>query len=184
MLRGAGLRVKPGIRQRVWHANGFAGSGRLVQTGAMTARRLSLMLALACLAAGTALGIFAPEWRALRLGLLGTGFLVATGLFALAWRERRRVLARRDAIVAVMDAADALEARLRDARGELEAVAGDHENPVRGAMQDLLRQRLWLQQHAQQASLAQLDGVRRALDDARLQLEGQLGLIARARAGA
>jgi hypothetical protein len=150
----------------------------------MNARRLTLLLALACLVAGAALTILAPEWRALRVGLVGIGLLAASGLLVLAWRERRGVLARRNAIVGVMDAADALEARLRDARGELEAVAGDHENPVRGAMQDLLRQRLWLQEHAQDASLSQLDGVRRALDEARLQLERQLGLIARARAGA
>jgi hypothetical protein len=183
MLRGAGLRVKPGIRQRVWPANGFAGSGRLVQTGAMD-RRLPWSLLLATLVATPALAIFAPDRVALRLGIIAVGSIALLALLITTWRERRRERARRNAIVGVMDAADALEARLRDARGELEAVAGDHENPVRGAMQDLLRQRLWLQQHAQQASLAQLDGVRRALDDARLQLERQLGLIARARAGA
>lgn len=149
----------------------------------MNARRLLLPLVFVALLGGGALAIFAPERVALRLAVLAAGLVAVLGLLWGAWQERRRIVVRRDAIVGVMDAADALEARLRDARGELEAVAGDHENPVRGAMQDLLRQRLWLQEHAQHASLAQLDGVRRALDAARAQLERQLGLIARARAG-
>lgn len=150
----------------------------------MEPRRTHLPLLLACLGGGVAMSLWAPEWRAPALALFAAALALSMRLLWTAWRERRRVGARRDAIVAVMDAADALEARLRDARGELEAVSGDHENPVRGAMQDLLRQRLWLRDHAQGASLAQLDGVRHGLDEARLRLERQLGLIARARAGA
>ena len=136
-----------------------------------------------------------PGWRvALHAGLPQTGlmqaylpFVVAilacAGLWA-AWRIRQRSQTRQRAIHQLLDAADALEARLRMARGEIEAVAGDHENPVRGAMQDLLRQRLWLQQHALDASLAQLEGVRSSLDSARASLEQQLERISRARAGA
>lgn len=149
----------------------------------MNARRLLPPMLLVALLGAAAAAIFAPQALALRIGLLAAALAATLGLLAAAWRDRRGVMARRDAIVGVMDAADSLEARLRDARGELEAVAGDHENPVRGAMQDLLRQRLWLQEHAQDASLDQLDGVRQALDAARAQLERQLGLIARARAG-
>ena len=109
--------------------------------------------------------------------------VVAAGIgLATAWRIRQRSHARRHAIRAVLDAADALEARLRAAREEIEAVAGDHENPVRGAMQDLLRQRLWLQDHAISAELAQLDGVRASLDSARASLEQQLQRISLARA--
>lgn len=64
-----------------------------------------------------------------------------------------------------------------------EAVAGDHENPVRGAMQDLLRQRLWLQEHAITAELAKLASVCESLDTARVSLEEQLLRISRARVG-
>ena len=110
--------------------------------------------------------------------------VLAAGIaLAMAWRIRQRSHARRQAIRAVLDAADALEARLRTAREEIEAVAGDHENPVRGAMHDLLRQRLWLQDHAITAELAQLDGVRASLDSARASLDQQLQRISMARAG-
>lgn len=108
--------------------------------------------------------------------------LACAGLWA-AWRIRQRSRTRQRAIHQLLDAADALEARLRTARGEIEAVAGDHENPVRGAMQDLLRQRLWLQEHALDASLTQLEGVRSSLDAARASLDQQLERISRARAG-
>ena len=57
------------------------------------------------------------------------------------------------------------------------------ENPVRGAMQEILRHRLWLQEHAASADLAQLDAVRRSLDDARASLEQQLQRVSQARAG-
>lgn len=107
--------------------------------------------------------------------------LAAAIALAMAWRIRQRSHARRQAIRAVLDAADALEARLRAAREEIEAVTGDHENPVRGAMQDLLRQRLWLQDHAISAELIQLAAVRQSLDAARVSLEQQLQRISLAR---
>ena len=111
--------------------------------------------------------------------------VLAAGIaLAMAWRIRQRSHARRQAIRAVLDAADALEARLRTARDELEAVAGDHENPVRGAMQEILRQRLWLQENAASADLSQLDAVRHTLDAARASLELQLQRVSQARAGA
>ena len=68
-------------------------------------------------------------------------------------------------------------------RSEIEAIAGDHVNPVRSAMQDLLQQRLWLQDNAQRASLAQLEDVRRSLDSASASLDAQLQKIEQARAG-
>ena len=98
-------------------------------------------------------------------------------------RVRQRSQGRQRAIRELLDAADALEARLRTARGEIEAVAGDHQNPVRGAMQEILRQRLWLQDNAASADLAQLDAVRRSLDSARASLEQQLQRVSQARAG-
>ena len=82
----------------------------------------------------------------------------------------------------LLDAADALEDRLREARAEIEAVAGDEANPVRDAMQEMLRQRLWLQQHGDAASLVQLDSVRVSIDAARDSIERQLLQIERARA--
>ena len=108
--------------------------------------------------------------------------LAATVLW-LGWRVRQRAGSRQRAIRDLLDAADALEARLRTARDEIEAIAGNHENPVRGAMQDLLRQRLWLQENAQTAELAQLEAVRRSLDSARTTLEQQLQRVSQARAG-
>ena len=54
----------------------------------------------------------------------------------LAWSVVRRSQRRQRAIRELLDAADALEASLRTAREEIEAVAGDHVNPVRAAMQE------------------------------------------------
>lgn len=100
-----------------------------------------------------------------------------------AWRIRQRSQGRQRAIRGVLDSADVLEARLRAARDELEAVAGDHENPVRGAMQEILRQRLWLQENAATADLAKLEAVRQSLDAARASLDLQLQRVSQARAG-
>jgi hypothetical protein len=114
--------------------------------------------------------------------LLILAVLAIAGLW-LALRYRRDNLHRQRVISQLLDAADALEARLRAARSEIEAIAGDHVNPVRAAMQDLLQQRLWLQDNAQQASLAQLEEVRQTMDNARASLELQLQRVERARAG-
>ena len=111
--------------------------------------------------------------------------LLAAGafLFWRGWKARAQARDRQRAIRGLLDSADALEARLRTARDEIEAVAGDHENPVRGAMQEILRQRLWLQENAASADLAQLDAVRMSLDSARASLEQQLQRVSQARAG-
>ncbi|MDE2406623.1 MAG: hypothetical protein KGL91_02030 [Xanthomonadaceae bacterium] len=106
--------------------------------------------------------------------LAGAGLLLVLHLLG-------RYRLRQHAIGQVLDAADALEARLRTARGEIEAIAGDQVNPVRAAMQDLLQQRLWLQDNAQRASLPQLANVHQTLDRARAQLDQQLQRIAQAR---
>jgi hypothetical protein len=82
----------------------------------------------------------------------------------------------------VLDAADALEERLRTARLEIEAIVGSDQNPVRDALQEMLRQRLWLQQHGPDASLQQLDAVRQSIDAARDRIDQQLREIDRARA--
>ncbi|WP_242108140.1 LPXTG cell wall anchor domain-containing protein [Luteimonas aquatica] len=105
--------------------------------------------------------------------------LALAALAAVLWR-RRRDGARRQALGRLLDAADGLEARLRAARAEIEAAGSDGE-PVRQAMRDMLRHRLWLQQHGTRASLAQLGSVRDSIDLARQRIEGQLLRIERAR---
>lgn len=93
-----------------------------------------------------------------------------------------RPLRRQRAVREVLDAADALEARLRAARAEIEAVAGDEgRDPVGEAMREMLRQRLWLRDHGRRASLSQLGEVRASIDAARGRIEQQLTQIEQAR---
>ena len=114
--------------------------------------------------------------------LLAISLLLAAFAIALAIGFRQRSQRRNRAVARLLDAADALEDRLRLARSEIEAIAGDEDNPVRDAMQEMLRQRLWLQQHGDAASLQQLDTVRASIDAARDSIERQLLQIERARA--
>lgn len=109
--------------------------------------------------------------------------LVAVAAAFAGWRVLRRSRLRQRVVSGLLDAADALEARLRAARSEIEAIAGDHENPVLGAMQDILRQRLWLQDHAADADLVQLQAFLDDMDQASGHLDHQLEQIARARGG-
>jgi len=108
--------------------------------------------------------------------------LAAVVAAALAFLVRHRAGRRQRAVRELLDAADALEARLRTARAEIEAVAGDEDDPVRDALREMLRQRLWLQQHGGQASLEELDTVRVSIDAARARIDAQLDRIERARA--
>ena len=102
----------------------------------------------------------------------------AAVIAALLYRPLRRQRAVRE----VLDAADALEARLLTARAEIEAVAGDEgRDPVGDAMREMLRQRLWLRDHGRQASLNQLGEVRASIDAARGRIEQQLVQIEQAR---
>ena len=113
-----------------------------------------------------------------------SSLLAAALVFActLAITRRRAAGRRQQAVSGVLDAADALEERLRTARAEIEAVAGDGDNPVRDAMQEMLRQRLWLQQHGARASLQELDAVRDSIEQASRRIDHQLVQIERARA--
>lgn len=106
---------------------------------------------------------------------------VVAAALLLALASRRRGRRRQLAVGRLLDAADALETRLRTARAELEAVTGDG-NPTREALQEMLRQRLWLQQHGGSASLEQIEGVRASLEQARGRIDDQLLQIQRARA--
>jgi len=111
--------------------------------------------------------------------------LVATGVvIVLAVVLRKNAPHRRArAVRELLDAADALEARLRTARAEIEAVTGEQgPDPVGDAMREMLRQRLWLRDHGREATLEQLAEVRSSIDAARARIETQLVKIAQARA--
>lgn len=111
--------------------------------------------------------------------LLLSSTLVVAALTYVWHRPGRRERALRD----VLDAADALEDRLRLARAEIEAVAGSgNPDPVGDAMREMLRQRLWLRDHGREASLTQLSEVRSSIEAARDRIDQELSLIARARA--
>lgn len=116
---------------------------------------------------------------ALTLALLATLLVVAALAYA---RGRHRGGRRQQVLREVLDSADALESRLRTARAEIEAIAGDESNPVQEAMHEMLRQRLWLQQHGGDASLQQLVAVRDSIDSARRRIDQQLQQLERARA--
>ena len=110
--------------------------------------------------------------------LLGLALVVAALVVARILSGRRR-----RAMKQLLDAADALEARLRTARSEIEAVVGDEiDDPVRDALREMLRQRLWLREHGGAATLAELVQVRSSIDAARARIELQLSRIERARA--
>lgn len=107
--------------------------------------------------------------------------LCATTIVALLhWRRARR---RRQAYARVLDAADALESRLRAARSQVDGLDGAGD-PVREALQEMLRQRLWLQLHGARASVASLDAMRDSIVAAQARIDGQLAQLARARAAA
>lgn len=111
--------------------------------------------------------------------LLAQLFITIAGVASLViWRRSAR---RKLAVTRLLDAADALETRLRVARAELEAVTGNADT-TRDAFQEMLRQRLWLQQHGDSAPLRQLESVCASLEQAREQIERQLSRIERARA--
>ncbi len=100
---------------------------------------------------------------------------------ALTWRYARRDKPRQRAMARLLDAADALEARLRTAKAEIEAITGDEDDTVRNALQEMLRQRLWLQQHGETASILTLDEIRASIEQARARIDQQLVLVERAR---
>lgn len=111
------------------------------------------------------------------LTLLAIAVIAAAAVLLQRAPARRRVAMRE-----VLDSADALETRLRAARAEIEAIVGDDvEDPIRDAMREMLRQRLWLRDHGKAASIEQLAEVRTTIDAARTRIEQQLLQIERAR---
>lgn len=110
--------------------------------------------------------------------------IIIVAALALAWYVRRLGTPRQRAFTRLLDAADALEARLRTAKAEIEAITGDEDESVRAALQEMLRQRLWLQQHGETASIQTLDELRASIDQARARIDQQLIQVERARAAA
>lgn len=101
-------------------------------------------------------------------------------LAALSWHGLRG--RRRHAMHRLLDSADALETRLRAARAEIKAIAGELDpDPVGDAMREMLRQRLWLREHGQRASVEELHRVRESIDHARTRIERQLNRVSEAR---
>ncbi len=110
--------------------------------------------------------------------------VIVAAALVLAWRVLRRGTPRQRALTRLLDAADALEARLRTAKAEIEAITGDEDASVRAALQEMLRQRLWLQQHGETASLQTLNELRASIDQARSRIDQQLIQVERARSAA
>jgi len=135
-------------------------------------------------------GRLSPRPRACRvtaftLTLVTAAFAVVVLIaLGLAWRTSRRGQHHQRAYTRVLDAADALESRLRTARTEIEAITGHEDDTVRTALQEILRQRLWLKEHGADASVQKLDGIRASLDQARERIDQQLELMERARSAA
>lgn len=99
-------------------------------------------------------------------------------LCLILWRAKRRAAGRRQAFADVLDAADALEAQLRTARARLQPGATDASDAIHAALQDMLRQRLWLQQHGAAASTHTLRQVHTAIVQAGREVDAPLRQLA------
>ncbi|NYZ64020.1 hypothetical protein [Luteimonas deserti] len=111
--------------------------------------------------------------------LAGLVSAVIVGLWH--WYRIRR---RNEAYARLLDAADAFEARLRVVRAQFDGLAGGDGDPVRDALQEMLRQRLWLQEHGAGASARALDGMRASIAAAQARVDLQLAQLEQARAAA
>jgi uncharacterized coiled-coil protein SlyX len=107
--------------------------------------------------------------------------IAAILLLLLLWRRERGWRQRERAIRALLDGADALETQLQDCRQRMQRLRGmltilpeemsadadtalSADAKVQAALRDLLAHRLWIKQHAVDASLQQLAAARSALD--------------------
>jgi hypothetical protein len=122
--------------------------------------------------------------------LLLSGLLLAAIALPLLWLHGQRVRRRRT-LVQLLDLADLLEAlldrsqeRMRSLRPLMERVPADIAEganasiggslPVLEAKRDLLQHRLWIQQHADTATQAELDEACAAMSRVRARLGGEL----------
>jgi uncharacterized protein YukE len=117
--------------------------------------------------------------------------VTAAVLFATLWLHERHLHARHQAIRALLDGADAFEVLLQKCRDRMQklrdmlsilpeemsaradsALAADEK--VQAALKDLLAHRLWIQQHAQTATIDQFRVAREALTHSRATLSALL----------
>lgn len=120
-------------------------------------------------------------------------------LVLFAWLRERRLRGKPRLLNEILDLADALERELLECRArlrEIPALAATSppaeqlsarstiaaEPQVQDALRDLLAHRLWLQEHAQTASIDELRSARDALAATRTALAGQLARLADVRA--
>ena len=127
------------------------------------------------------------------------GTIVAATLILAGFWLRERALRRRPALLAaIMDEADALEAELHACRARLREIPAlvatlppsaqlsaratlVAEPQVQAALRDLLSHRLWLKEHADTATITELESARAALAAAKASLAEQLERLARVR---
>jgi hypothetical protein len=122
--------------------------------------------------------------------LIATIVLVVLGLSFFFVRERRW-RRRERSIRALLDEADALEASLLTCRERMQALRGmlvdlpeemtgdadealAADDKVQAALRDLLQHRLWIKQHAVDASQSELDAAVGALRQSHRSMEQQL----------
>ncbi len=115
--------------------------------------------------------------------------LAFVGLRELRWHRRERTLR------ALLDGADALEAQLQECRVRMQRLRGmlailpeemsaeassalSADTKVQAALKDLLAHRLWIQQHAADATQQELDAARAALAQSGSTLSAQLDRLA------
>ena len=107
--------------------------------------------------------------------------LVAAIVGTTMWMRERHVRRRQQAIRSLLDGADAVEVQLQACRERMQRLRGQlsilpeemsaradnalsADANVQAALKDLLAHRLWIQQHAETATIAQFDAARTALD--------------------
>lgn len=107
--------------------------------------------------------------------LLASALALGVVVLALHWQRARR----QRAMARLLDAADALEMRLREARARFgDANDPNAPAPVREALRQMLRQRLWLQDHGAGASIAELESIRGSIAQADARIRGALAGVA------
>jgi hypothetical protein len=121
--------------------------------------------------------------------------LVLVLLLAALWLRERHLRRRPALLAAIMDEADSLERELHECRARLREIPAlvatlppsaqlsaratlVAEPQVQAALRDLLSHRLWLKEHAQSATLAELESAQKALAGAKTGLATQLARLA------
>ena len=121
--------------------------------------------------------------------------LAGVAVLAAAWLRERGLRQRDNAIRALLDGADALEAQLQQCRQRMQSLkemlvalpeemsarantALSADDKVEAALKDLLAHRLWIQQNAASATPKQLEAARAALAQSGATLQAQLDRLA------